>query len=63
MIDDQPGTTAPSYVTTHCRRCAAGWTRTRADGGTITVCLLDREVVFAGLANCDRYEPIARPQV
>lgn len=49
------------YPVTHCRHCAAGWTRTLKDGGMITVCLLDREPVPAAMTNCDRYEPKALP--
>jgi hypothetical protein len=45
------------YAATHCRNCAAGWTRTGEKGGMRTVCLLDREPVLAGMTNCDRYEP------
>ena len=48
---------AESYALTHCRNCAAGWTRTGPDGSVKTVCLLDREVVWAAMTDCDRYEP------
>ncbi|HEY8126598.1 MAG TPA: hypothetical protein VIF88_14395 [Methylocystis sp.] len=40
----------------HCPNCAMGWTRTRAEGDVLTVCLLDREPVLAEMTDCDRYE-------
>ena len=33
-----------------------GWTRTGAEGGKLTVCLLDREPVLADMTGCDRFE-------
>ena len=47
--------TPTGYAASHCRTCAAGWTRTGKDG-CLTVCLLDREPVLADMTNCDRYE-------
>ena len=44
------------FAASHCRKCAAGWTRTGADGGELTVCLLDREPVLADMTGCDHYE-------
>ena len=44
------------FVISHCRNCAAGWTRRRKDGGSVTVCLLDRELALADMADCDRFE-------
>jgi len=32
------------------------WTRVRANGTKITVCLLDQEPVLKNMAHCDRYE-------
>ncbi len=32
------------------------WTRTEAEGGELTVCLLDREPVLADMTGCDKYE-------
>lgn len=55
---------ATDYATTHCRVCAAGWTRTGIKGGVVTVCLLDRERVMADMTSCDRFElrdTLARP--
>ena len=49
-----------NYVKTHCESCAAGWTRTVEDQGQTrkyVVCLLDRQVPFQGLMDCDRYQP------
>ena len=57
MTDPKPVMLSTSYATTHCRNCAAGWTRRTADGGIKTVCLLDREAVLVGLVECDRYQP------
>jgi hypothetical protein len=45
-----------SFAATYCRNCAAGWTRTGPDGHIRTVCLLDRELVWADMIHCDRYE-------
>jgi len=47
---------ASGFITSHCMNCAAGWTRTGTEGGTVTVCLLDREPVLDAMTNCDRYE-------
>lgn len=44
------------YAASHCRQCAAGWTRTGKEGGVLTVCLLDREPVLADMTHCDRFE-------
>jgi hypothetical protein len=44
------------YAATHCRNCKAGWTRIGEKGGALTICLLDREKVMAGIVDCDRYE-------
>jgi len=48
-----------SYAASHCRQCAAGWVRVKKDGGILIVCLLDREPVLAGMADCNRFEPKA----
>ncbi len=48
--------TPTGYAASHCRQCAAGWTRTGKEGGVLTICLLDREPVLADMVNCDRYE-------
>lgn len=59
MDTTEPKETEPSptgYAQTHCRQCAAGWTRIGIKGGTLTVCLLDREPVLADMTSCDRYE-------
>jgi hypothetical protein len=48
--------TPTGYAASHCRRCAAGWTRTGTKGAVLTVCLLDREPVLAEMADCDRFE-------
>ena len=45
-----------SFAATHCLGCKAGWTRTGPEGGSLTVCLLDREPVLADMTSCDRYE-------
>ena len=37
-------------------RCEYGWTRTGAEGGKLTVCLLDREPVLADMTGCDKFE-------
>lgn len=47
---------ATGYAATHCRNCAAGWTRTGKEGGVLTVCLLDREPVLDSMVDCDRFE-------
>jgi hypothetical protein len=53
----EPSGPAPaSFAVTHCRKCAAGWTRTLSDAGVVTVCLLDREPVLKNMTHCDRYE-------
>ena len=48
--------TISSFVMTHCRTCAAGWTRASEAGNVVTVCLLDREPVWHNMASCDRYK-------
>ena len=48
--------TPTGYAATHCKNCAAGWTRTGTEGGELTICLLDREPVLANMTNCDRFE-------
>jgi hypothetical protein len=50
------GPVPESFVTSHCSNCSAGWTRTKKDGGVLTVCLLDRELVSTEISGCDRYE-------
>lgn len=53
----KPSWQAPTgYAASHCRNCAAGWTRTGKEGGVLTVCLLDREPVLADMTHCDRFE-------
>jgi len=54
--------TPTGYAASHCRNCAAGWTRTGKEGGVLTVCLLDREPVLADMTGCDRYEKKDAPQ-
>jgi len=49
--------TPEGYAADHCTICKAGWTRVGTSGGSLTICLLDREPVLAGMTNCDRYEP------
>lgn len=44
------------FAASHCRNCAAGWTRS-GKGGSLTVCLLDREPVLIDMTGCDRFEP------
>jgi hypothetical protein len=44
------------FAASHCRNCAAGWTRTGKDDAVLTVCLLDREPVLMDMTGCDRYE-------
>ena len=53
--------TPMGYADTHCRHCAAGWTRTGKEGGVLTVCLLDREPVLADMTNCDRFVAKQQP--
>ena len=48
--------TPQGFAATHCIRCSMGWTRV-GTSGAITVCLLDRQPVLAGMTNCDRFEP------
>jgi hypothetical protein len=50
----------PNFAATHCRVCAMGWTRIGEKGGILTVCLLDREPVLAGMTDCDQFEPKER---
>lgn len=50
------------YAATHCVNCAAGWVRSGPDGGTLTVCLLDREPILTGLQSCNRYQPQPEPE-
>jgi hypothetical protein len=45
-----------AYAVSHCMTCAAGWTRTAADGKQVIVCLLDREPVWQEMTDCDRFE-------
>lgn len=52
-----PWRKASDFAANHCQKCAAGWTRTSKEGGTLTVCLLDREPVPTEMAGCDRFEP------
>jgi hypothetical protein len=55
---EKPSGPAPgSFVITHCRKCALGWTRTLEGGGVTTVCLLDRDPVPYDLKDCDQYDP------
>jgi hypothetical protein len=49
------------YAASHCMQCKAGWTRTGPEGGTLTVCLLDREPVLADMTDCNRFEPTSEP--
>ena len=44
------------FVKDRCTTCAAGWTRSGANGDPIIYCLLDREPVWPDMAACDRYE-------
>jgi hypothetical protein len=44
------------FAASHCRKCEYGWTRTGAEGGELTVCLLDREPVLADMTGCDKFE-------
>ena len=44
------------FAANHCRKCEYGWTRTGAEGGELTVCLLDREPVLADMTGCDKFE-------
>jgi len=53
---EESSATSSPYVTTHCKICKAGWTRTDAKGGMVTVCMLDREPVWADMVDCDRFE-------
>ena len=48
--------TPDGYAATHCTQCTMGWTRTGSEGA-LTVCLLDRQPVLAGMTSCDHYEP------
>jgi hypothetical protein len=48
--------TAEGFAAEYCTKCKTGWTRT-GENGALTVCLLDREPVLAGMINCDHYEP------
>lgn len=60
MSDTTPEASPPTisgFATTHCVSCAAGWTRRGKDDGMIIVCLLDREPVWPGMTDCDRFEP------
>ncbi len=52
---------AEGFAASHCRNCAAGWTRTGKDGGQLTICLLDREPVLSEMTACDRFEPKQEP--
>ena len=56
--NDCSETIQESFVVSHCQKsCAAGWTRTAKDGGVLTVCLLNRELVWSEMVSCNRYEP------
>ena len=44
------------FAASHCQTCEYGWTRTGAEGGELTVCLLDREPVLADMTGCDKFE-------
>jgi hypothetical protein len=55
--NDLPGHNPSGYAASHCRNCAAGWTRVGEQGGVLTVCLLDRLPVLANMTDCDRFEP------
>ena len=46
-----------AFANSHCRTCAAGWTRTGEGDRAVIVCLLDREPVWQEMTGCDRYEP------
>jgi len=48
--------TTSNYAKTHCKICAAGWTRTGINGEEIIICLLDREQVWQAMEKCSRYE-------
>lgn len=48
--------TPEGFAATHCITCEMGWTRTGHDGA-LTVCLLDRQPVLAGMKDCDRFKP------
>ncbi len=48
--------TPKGYAASHCQNCVMGWTRTGTEGGAITLCLLDRDLVLADMTSCDRYE-------
>ncbi len=54
--------TPSGFAASHCMNCEAGWTRTGADGGVLTVCLLDREPVLVAMTDCDRFEPKVKGQ-
>jgi hypothetical protein len=54
---EQSPPTISDFAETHCRTCAAGWTRQGTNGGLIIVCLLDRKPVWPQISDCDRYEP------
>lgn len=56
-MQNKPAWQKPTgYAASHCRTCAAGWTRTGKEGGMLTVCLLDREPVLGDMTDCDRFE-------
>ncbi|MGB7918408.1 MAG: hypothetical protein WCF79_24475, partial [Rhodomicrobium sp.] len=44
------------FATSHCMKCAAGWTR-GGQGANVVVCLLDREPVFTNMTSRNRFEP------
>ena len=48
--------TPDDFAIAHCTKCKAGWTRT-GEGGSLTICLLDREPVLMGMTKCDRFDP------
>ena len=49
--------TPTGFAAEHCLKCDLGWNRIGPSGGSLTVCLLDREPVLAEMTSCDRYEP------
>lgn len=48
--------TPEGFAATHCTKCEMGWTRSGREGA-LTVCLLDRQPVLAGMTQCDRFKP------
>lgn len=65
MTEPAPAESLPltsSFAMTHCVTCVAGWTRHGKGGGVKVVCLLDREMVWPDMDDCDRFEPRAEPE-